>query len=154
MWESLTILVKRFFLISSVYIKATIAVFILAVLINTGLLLFIPGMHFLQYPTLALLITILAYFTAFGMGFSSLRFKDGKTINFEATSVFTIVSGFVLSIIYTFLATNGYAQKTPAVLSIFFMYYLLALAIATTGILLIGSIRFGMKVRASEKTTA
>lgn len=151
MWENLTILVKRFFSIKSVFIKAAIAIFILAVLINSGLLLFIPGMHFLQYPTLALLITIMAYFSAIGMGIATLRFEDGKTINFEETSVFVITTGFVISIVYTFLALNGFAQHPPLVLSIFFMYYLLALVITAIGIFVIGSIRFRMKAKESER---
>lgn len=151
MWENLTILIKRFFLISNVYIKTTIAIFILAVLINSGLLLFIPGLHIVQYPTIALLITIIAYFSAFGMGFATVRFKDGKATNFEETSVFVISTGLIISIVYTFLAINGYAQNTPSVLSLFFMYYLLALSIAAIGIFLIGSIRFRMKIKESEK---
>lgn len=97
MVESFTELIKRFFLIKNTYLKATISLFILAVLINSGLLLFIPGLHPLQYPTIALILTIISYIAGATGSLWAIKYEDRKIKNTNELYLLTSFTGFLFS---------------------------------------------------------
>lgn len=101
MLEGFTEIVKRFFLIESIYIKTTIASFVLVVLINSGLLLFIPGLQSLQYPTIALIFTILSYLATAMGSLWAVEYENGKIKDIHKWYTVSSFAGFICSVAIT-----------------------------------------------------
>lgn len=138
--EGVTELIERFFLIRSVYIKVTIPLFITAVLINSGLLLFIPGLHYLQYPTLAMLFTILAYITGLSIGIIFGRYENKIFKPHDSTIVIIISTTFITSIIYACAIIQLY-QPIMSLVE-YFLLCLKSISINTGTFVIIAGVRY------------
>lgn len=154
MLEGFTELIKRFFLIKSSYLKAAISLFILATLICSGLLLFIPVLHPLQYPTFALLFTMLAFIGSSCGTLIVVKYENRKIKNTDEAFLQIALAGFILSCAFTISVILKFIQQGKAWhIAAFLFSQLIELAIVSAFFLIVGATVFYFRTRPLKRSS-
>jgi magnesium-transporting ATPase (P-type) len=153
--EGFAELIKRFFLIKSSYVKTTIALFILATLICSGLLLFIPTLHPLQYPTFALLFTMLSFVGVSCGTLMIVKYENRKIKNTDEAFLQIALAGFFLSCIFTISVILKFIKEGHTWhIAAFLFSQLIELAIVCALFFIVGGAVFYFRTRPLKNTPA